>query len=389
MSDIKLGPWPAGIDNVSPRTDLTSDDKGRRISVLDAVNVDFDRVGAAERRDGFVKLSSTGAHSVYRDLCMVGSVLSRYSVNGGAATITPLIDTGSAAAASYCQLNGTTVFSNMGMIGTVTSAGAFQLGIPEPAAIAASAGSSGGLYAGRYGLVVTHVNGEESAASSLYTVDVAEGGGIVLSGLSHALPLRVYRTGANGDVLYRCAEIPVGMSTFLIGHGQSGRVCDTRNMVRTMPGHIVRPYNGYLLVARGRTIYFTQPMRYGLMDPRHDFIQRAKRITMIAPVQSGVFVGDADGVQFYRGDTPGTMRIDDTSSPPPIPGTDAEIPSNILSGNYKTGNNFAVWLASRGYVIGSADGTVTEPQANRIRLQAVVGGIAVNDRRIISIVKEE
>lgn len=389
MSEVVIGPWPAGIDNVSPRTQLSSDERGKRITVLDAINVDFDRAGAASRRAGRTKVSSTSAHSVRGDLCMVGANLSRFSVAGDVATYATLISMGSDHPVSYCDLNAHVVASNLGRIAVVSSAGAFELGVAEPAAVTIAAASNGGLSAGRYGVVVTHYSTEESGASALYTVDVSEGGGIRLSGLAHSIPLRVYRTSHNGDVLYQCADIPVGMATFLVGAGKLGRECTTRHLQRTPPGHIVREYGARLWIARGRIIYFTEAMRFGLYDPRHNFIQHAKRITMIAPVASGIFVGDADGVTFYRGDTPGQMVPEDTSSEPPVPGTDADVSGALLSGDLRSGRRNAIWLTARGFVIGTADGNVVEPQASRIRLQAVAGGIAVNDRRITAIVKEE
>jgi hypothetical protein len=392
LGEVTLGPWPLGIDNVSPDNRLTADDRGRVISLRDAVNVDIDRAGQPSRRPGLTVANAAAAHSLWAcrlgAFCMVGAALNRVSLSGGTMTLTPLMTLASAEPVSYTELMNRVVFSNSGTIGEITPTGVRQLGVPEPASFALSADSAGGLFPGRYGVVVTNVSatGEESAASALAMVDVAANGGLLLTGLSHTTTLRVYRTEANGDVLYRAAEVPAGMTEYLIGAGQLGKVCDTRHMARTPPGRIVRYWNGRLLIARGRHLYFTEALRYGLVDPRHAFVTMPGRITMVRPVDAGVFVSTSAGVRFLRGNAPSAWEVVDTSSEPAVEGTDIEIAASILSGD-AGGRKAALWLTGRGFVIGGADGTVTEPQAARIRLAAQAGGIAVNDRRLVAIVK--
>ncbi len=391
MADVVLGPWRLGIDNVSPETRLTADDRGRVVTLRDALNVDLDRAGQPQRRRGATRVSSADVHSLFG--CrfglfgMVGAVLNRIAVAGNTATLTPLMTLASASPVSFDSMPDRVVFTNTGTIGEITAAGARELGVPEPASFTLQAQAAGGLAPGRYGVVVTNVSltGEESAASSLAEVTVAANGGLLLEGLSHSNTLRVYRTEADGDVLYRCADVPAGMTQFAIGTGLLGRVCATRHMARTPPGRIVRYWNGRLLIARGRHLWFTAGLNYGLVDPRHNFVTFPARIDMVRPVDAGVFVSTAEGVRFLAGNNPAEWRMDDTSSAPAIAGTDIEVESSLLG--MEGGKKVAVWLTSRGFVVGSADGATMEPQASRIRLAASAGGVAVVDRRVVAITK--
>lgn len=393
MSEQLFGPWPIGIDNVSDPLRLPRDDRGAVRALADAVNVNVSESGDIIRRDGWARrLAVAGAHSIWSGknatLAAVGNQLVSVSVSGNTVTTTNLLTLPSARPLSYTDLNEGVLFSSNDFIGKYVGGVARQLGVEEPGAFTASPAAAGGFYAGRYGVVVTQVDGtEESAASALHEVDVVEGGGIRLSGLSHQLPLRVYRTDHNGDVLYRCADIPVGMTEFVIGAGALGRICETRHMARMIPGHIVRVFNGMTVVARGRSLYFSQPMRYGLYSPRHGFVQFPHRIWMVRPVDAGIWVGHAGGVQLLRGRNPGGFELVDTSGLPPLQGADAEIDSAALSGDFKTGTTHAAWLAGNGFVLGMSSGQLVEPQANRIRLSGSSGGVAVNGRRVTAIVQ--
>lgn len=392
MSEIKLGPWPLGMDMVSEETRLLSDDRGRAIAVRDAVNVDFNEAGQPARRRGYIQLDSAPIHSLWScaagTFCMRGNQLHRVHASASAASFELLATLASADAVSYDMLNGDVVFSSARSIGLITSAGVRELGVEEPSSFLLSAVAGGGLHAGRYSVVVTQVapSGEESAASAMATVTVVDGGGLQLANLSHTLPLRAYRTEANGEVLYRCAEIPVGATEFMVGAGRLGRACETRNFARTPPGRIVRYWMGRLLIVRGRTIYFTESMRYGLVDPRRGFIQLPRRPTMVRPVDAGIFVGTEEGVRFYRGNSPAELREDMTGGRPPIPGTDVELDSGTLSGDASNGTRSAAWLSSNGYVLGTSGGQIIEPHSKRIRLSASSGSTAVNDRRLTTIV---
>jgi hypothetical protein len=269
------------------------------------------------------------------------------------------------------------------------------LGIEDPgqAAVVTASLGVGGLTAGRYAIAVTFLRGnEESGASPISFIELSEG-----DGLNITLPqpvatditaIRVYRTQANSDVLYRCTDAPVTTS-ITIGSGPLGRQCDTLNMRQLPGGQIVRYWRGRVLVARGRNLLFSEPMRYGIWTPTENFVQFPHTIRVMEPVEGGVFVGTQDGVVFLSGETPEAWTQRRTGGKPPVDGTGIRISASQLGGERDYGGAYvAMWLAQNGFVIGTTDGSLVEPQSKRISLPdsqvtAGVGAMVVHERRAI------
>ena len=150
---------------------------------------------------------------------------------------------------------------------------------------------------------------------------------------------------------------------------------------------MVRYWRGRLLVARGTTLYFSQPLRYGLGDPRTDFVQEAHKITLLEPVENGVFVGTKAGVFFYAGTSPKDWARTKTGALAPIAGTGTKVPSSVFGGRLAEmlQGDVALWLSTNGYVIGTNDGQIVQPQSSRIRLNANAGSTVLHDRQLITI----
>lgn len=389
MAEIQLSPF-RGIDNVADERAL-----GKGFFV-DAVNVDIDEEGHAARRRGrILSLAGTGFHSLWSSpmgaFCMQGNRLFRAQVDGSAVVTTELAVLPTAEPASFTALNDGVVVANRSYLGMISpDFSVRRLGVSRPSAPALTANAAGGLAGGRYSVALTFLRGgEESGLSELSTVTVPDGSGISVAMPSPSDPtitgIRIYRTGQNGDVLYRAADAAVGLPSFLLGNAQLGRAADTQFLDAMPGGHIARYWRGRLLVARDSVLYMSEPMRYGLCSPRHGFVQFHGKITMLEPVEGGVFVGTKHGVQFLSGPTPGEWSMVQTSSAPPIAGASSVIPANLIRDDFGAGGQFvAVWLSTKGYVLGLNTGQILEPQSKRIRLNGQAGHLAVHDRRIIA-----
>ncbi len=157
-----------------------------------------------------------------------------------------------------------------------------------------------------------------------------------------------------------------------------------------MPGgDIVRYWRGRLLVARGKRIYFSEPMRYGMYSPREGFIQLPKDVRMMRPVSGGVYIGTEDGVKFYAGAGPKDLSPRDTGGKPPVAGTDTLVDAEEFGDIGVKDEEVALWLAANGFVVGTPDGKLVEVQANRVRLPsgaAGVGAVVVSDRKAVAVV---
>jgi hypothetical protein len=392
--DVRLGPYLLGIDNVSPQTGLAHS------AVRDAVNVDFDREGGVRRRRGLgtVLRATSGAGAIYSSRAGIGYVqdgATLYSaVYGGTLTLTQVAALHSADLLSFADLTDAVVYANRTTLGIVKPDGtARALGVESPGALGVTVGTSGGMDAGRYGVAIAYLAGEEEGAlGAIVFRDVPAGGGLTL-----ALPtpseaivtaINVYQTQVNGDAMALRMRVPVALSSFLLGRTNPGRLAATIGLDRTPPGNIVRYWRGRLLVARGNAVYISEPQRYGLYNPTTGFIQEARRIVLLEPVDGGVFVGTSTGVMFYAGATPKEWSRTVTDSAPPVPFAGAQVPARELGSELggAAGRYLAMWLTRAGFVIGNADGSLAQPQANRLRLSADSGSLVVSDRQAVAVV---
>lgn len=403
MPNSLLGPFPAGIDNVSSPTALLPG------SVLDASNVDIDRAGQVSKRMGKRYVNKVAhARAIWTSratgmtLAVVNGVLWRVRKSGTGIAYA-VVGTVGDAAMSYCDHpDGSVVCTNGIGIWKVTEASSTTaamrtLGLPTAAATV-TAGTSGGLAAGKYGVAVVFVSatGEEGPASAVAWVDVAAGGSLAVAvswpgTLGRVAGANIYRTTPNGgdgadDVMlyYVKTILPAVASYSVLSTDLPGRALETLNKQAMPAGSIVRYYRGRLLVAKDNVLYFSDPLRPAINDPRFGFVLLGANITMVEPILSGVYVGTEAGVAFWQGDRPEEWTTIRTGSDPPLPGASAQIAANNLGGNLgDTAMPLGLWWSSQGLVVGMPDGGIVEPMSGRVKLPVGSGGsLALFKRRV-------
>lgn len=393
--ELVLGPFTIGIDNVSKDTGIA--DGG----VRDAVNVDFDRDGAFERRPGLgtAKVVAAGRKALWRSpatgvaFAQVGTAISEATWDETALTLAPRATLATDDRATFCDLPAGYAFANRTTIGRILPDGTSRgIGVEDANAPGATPAGSGGMHAGQYAVGIAYLRGdEEGALSALTFVQVVEGGGILL-----ALPqpsegdvtaIAVYATQPNGEVLHLRDVAPLGMPAYMLGARAPGRISSTQGLARMPGGNIVRTWRGRLLVARGNVVLMSPPLRYGLYDPRHGFVQESERVVLLEPVEGGFFVGTAKGVAFYRGNDPKTLERVKTNGARPVPFASGSALASDFGGDLGASDKpVAIWLAENGFVVGNADGSLLQPQSQRIRLTAGGGAIALNNRKVLAVV---
>lgn len=394
MADIPLSAPVIGIDNVSPEYSLPIG------AVRDAVNVDIASDGSWERRRGTTLASAGGCHSLWtspsgRSFGVRNGSVCSLSISGTAVTFTPIFALDLDAPVSYDEMNSSVVACNRGGLWEILEGGtARRLSLPRPPAPALTANAFGGLHAGRYAVAVSLLRGdEEGALSPSSFVDVAANGGVTVSlpiGLpSDVTDVRIYRTGPNGDVLMRAQDVPAGLTVFALGTQDLGRAADHQFLEPMPGGDFVSQWRGRLLVANGKTMRVSQPLRYGLTDPRTDWVQFPKRIDVMVGVEGGVYVGTSDGAIFLDGATPSEWKQVQKSARRVVRGSSLRVRADLLGGDSPGDRWVAVWLAENGFVMGGPDGQLVEQQAKRIRLPssetaAGVAAAVVHDRQIIA-----
>ena len=386
LKTISIAGLPLGIDNVSDETSIP--DKAAR----DMRNVDINVAGNFRTRRGFTLLSAMNdAHSLWgaRDqsfgLFVQGSSLRRLVVQNGQTLSAAVLTVMPGAPMSYFEHADEVFFSNGVDLGVVTRSGARMLGIDVPRAPMLTVAAGGATPAGKYSVALSYVlaSGEESGLSAIEsctltsasTVTVALPSGVGVG----AARVRVYCTPVNGDVLYKVTELPIGLTSYVLGVLNTDKAADNQFLSRMKPGRIVRVYNGRLLAAQGDVLWFSEPFRYALTSVRHNFVRFNSAITMVEPVVGGVFVGTAEAVYFLAGDGPHDFQQSVVSANTPVFGASTLVPASALPKKYadQSAHMAAVWLGRRGYSLGMAGGAVHDVQQDRLDLPQIEAGRTV------------
>lgn len=374
-----------GMDNRSPETALPPG------YVRAAVNVDIapgqvvDQVpmGAARTREGFTLVDAATWHSVWAHpavafaLGVRNGVLTRIANDGNLTRTTLQTLTDAAAPVSYAEAAGTVWWSNGTDRGRVSAAGAALVwGVPEvTATLTLAAAGSGGLHAGRYQVCASYLDaaGEESAPSAIKTITLTEGQGITLT-LSAAAPTgatktRIYRSSHDGDVLYHAGDVVGSTTSIAITNTALRKPIETLGARRTPAASIVRAWNGRLWCAAGSVVWFSMPGRYGLYRPMDGFFLLPGTVTLLEPVEDGLYVGHARGVEFWAGADPQTFQRVAADACGAVAGTGLQIPVTAFQvgpPRDRTATVAAWWSTDGGLVVGRTGGLLQRVTRERL-----------------------
>lgn len=363
---VVLKGFPNGMDNRSPETGL-SPGYARLIE-----NLDVQRNGTLVLRPGYRLVSAGAAHSIYCPegtsfaLCVKGSNLVKITIdNINVITETPLVSVTQSAMMSYAVHNGDVFWSNGIELGSLSSTAAIiPWGIPRPSTIVAFSIGTGGLYAGSYQIAYAAINssGLESATSDAVSVTVAEGGGI-----SVVLPIfdsgvtgyRIFLTSVNGSDFFKILETSSSGTTVSVGVGDRGKPPEAMLHVAPMPGQIVRSFKSHLLIAVGDILRFTPPFNPHVIQPFRNNYKLPSMISMMQPVEDGVFVATTESTWFYAG----TNLMDSTRQivnyRGAVPGTGLELPPTVFQQPGAGQGRTAGWWDTEGvFCVGRPGGTV-------------------------------
>ena len=374
MKSIPIAPL-AGIDNFSPRDDaLQVGGREPKVYLRDAVNVVINNARAS-MRPGLRPVTSTPYADLWQSP-LHGDTFARLGsqwvkVNMADWTHEVLAEVGEGAL-SHLVLNGTVLVAGPAGIFQYDgrTAQPFTLSAPAAPVVTASAGS---LEAGDYGVAVAWLRGAlESPLSPMTTHKSAAAGGLQVL-LPMALDptitgVRMYLTRHNGGELLRGEDYPVGTTVVnLPTLPKLGAPTQFRHMDPMPTGQYLGQWRGRLVVAQGRALRFSEAMAYHVHDPRHGFVQMPQRITFVAPVDGGLWVGQVDHVVFLRGTAPQELVFERKTSRAPVPGSTVALASDEAGEASGGGRAVVAWLSSVGFAMGTPDGAIIEPQAQRLR----------------------
>lgn len=346
---VRTGPWPEGVQNRTRPYGVADGE------VRNAVNVDFDGVGNFRRRNGYERVATLlDAHSGFACehgvFAVSGNSLWRFDDNFAATWLTPV-----AGPVTYVSASDGRMYLSDG-VSTFEYGDAElqQWGCDTPTAPVLSAGTGGTLDAGTYLVSVTmfDIVGREHGASPTGSVVVGAGGIVLLSSLPNPQAfgmssLGVYCSSANGTVLRLAGVMSSGADSAVVSTDPGGgRELRTQFMTRMPAGSIVREFAGRLLMASGSVLWYSEPYAYSLLDPRKNFVQFASDITIVEPVEAGVFVC-ADKTYFLAGKDPSSWTQRKVLDYGAVLGTSVRNPENDV-----------VWYGTDGVILAKQDGSV-------------------------------
>jgi len=274
---------------------------------------------------------------------------------------------------SYCDNDGVIRCSNGVNLWTLTGTVSVLAGINSPTLQPVlSVAGGGSLPAGIYQATISFISptGEESGALKPVTVIAPKGSTlstITISGIQQAVGYQtcVYLSPPNGDVLFRIAKTSATSLTVSVAPKTDGVRCRTMLLARIPPGQIVRYSSARLLVAKGKTLFYSELFAPHLYNPAKNYISFAENITMVEPVEGGVYVS-ADATYWLAGDIAQAPLITATPNKAVI-GTSADIES--------TNNVF--WMSERGMTVGAPGGEVSNVQEKNVAVDPAIAGASL------------
>lgn len=363
-----VGPWPSGINNVAAEDALPRDQSlpPKPIALRDAVNVDLDNAGWPSRREGSTLVyTAVLAHSLWSEPGLPFGLL----VDGGVlhavdATTLAKQSLGLAVGSlplSYARINDRVYLSNgviSAMIGLdlqVSPWAPEQPGRPE-----LSTASGYSLRAGRYQVAVTFTDalGRESGTPSAVVVEVPDfDGAAIIAKLpapgATTARINIYMTDADDSVLRLQASLVAleGVELeHLIGQPATGRALSTQFLEPMPAGHIVRYQNGRQYVARGREVLWSEPLRYGLWNPKNRVLF-SDSIAVLEPVgdagDAGIYVAAGERTYWLDGADPKdfTQRI--VHSHGAVRGSALSVPAEVFDPQAR--GVVSAWLSNNGH----------------------------------------
>lgn len=388
----RLGPWPAGANNLSAESAVPGK------SFREGVNIRVADDGRVGRREGYEKLfEGDEPHSLFaygrRAFYAEQSELLTTELYDDNSFSEPLVVyTGLVVDAllAHCLIEPDIYVSDGAIALRIAPDNTISTWALPPAPTPAGALSSGGqLPAGRYHFATAYraANGEEGPLSNRLTLDVAEGQQVVLSfpPVPGALRQLIFMTKPNGTELLLFGSVPNAATTATILKQRLGRPPVSDGLESMPAGRFAAYYAGRLLVGVEDMVVWSEPSQYALTALEYNYTLFSEQVTglgTIGETTGGFFVGQLTRTYFVRGDNPSDARLDEVYPAGMVPGTLTHVPGARLPLENPPTVPVPVWLATNGVVCaGLADGTIVPLTETRYAMDVGDRGASVFDQR--------
>ena len=358
----------SGINNVLPPHRLGNN------ALTAATNVDIGLTGEIRRRAGYVQTLDTCHKNLHQAdgfiLATVdgGDLVALDSAGANRTMLYPSLGPGRV---WYCNLpDGRTTFSNGLINGITDGATATTWGVPVPPGLGALTPVAGALYPGDYQYQITYVRLSDGLEGGpLYSDPTpVPDGGVLLTGLPQleGHKINVYLTGADGDQAYLAGSTFDGNFSYLGKNDALILPCRTDHLRPAPAGTVTAFWRGRVLVAVGPVLYASKTNAWELFDFRRDFKQFSAPITLVQPVDGGVFVGTEQELAFLGGSEFDKLAYVRVLDGPTVLGSGVAVRGELVQRGQGTGQGAAMLcIAARGIVAGFSDGGIARMTEGR------------------------
>jgi hypothetical protein len=347
-----------GVNNRRPPTSLYDKDKGGRY-LADALNVDVDNDGSLLRRVGVTRFAEiAGAHSLHQGMVVIAGALCAIDLPDPTTSLLRLLSTNNPM--SYATVaDGRLYFSN-GTDGLRRTAGGAIVpwALPAPSA-PTLVEIPGALSTGRYRVALSFSDGEHEGALSEMSLIEATGVRVTLPAAPEgATHINVYITGNDGDVPLLHSTLEVGDATFDIATAPEGRAAILEHEAPLPAGTRIFEHNGRLCSVVGKTLYFSQPYRYGYYLPSRGSVTFPSNITCAAGAHDGIYVATDSETCYIAGRDLDSVEIvwKPIGRFGAVPGTEFDHPDKKISG----------WFSTKGVAILNPGGELELPMIDSV-----------------------
>lgn len=352
-----------GINNVLAGERLTPQPRTGAIALATASNVDIGMDNELLRREGFALVTAARYSNVHQGDGFVLAVKNDDLISRVGVTETVLYPSLGDDRVWYCNLpDGRTTFSNDLINGIVTASARTTWGVPIPESVGTVSDVAGLLYAGDYRWSISYTrvaDGMEGGPAYSGVQALAADKGLVWMGLPQedGYRINVYLTTANGNKFFLAGTTLTTMFSFTGANHELVKPCLV-DFVHPAPiGTLSAVWNGRVLVAEGSTLWASLPTRYEHFRLAEDFKRFSAPITLVQPVDNGIFVGTEAELAFLSGNEFSKLRYDQVIEGVVVLGSGVTVDGKLLRRGDDVGQGIGmVCIADRGLVAGFSDG---------------------------------
>lgn len=380
-----------GINNVLPSERLTPERGSGATALTIASNVNIGLDGELSRRAGYSEVLDTCHKNLWQaDGFMLATVDggNLIALDAAGTVLAALYPSLGPSRVWYCNLpDGRTTFSN-GLICGITNGTTYTTwGVPIPAAVGALTEVAGALYPGKYQYFLTHArlsDGIEGGAEGSATFELTEGG-IVLTGIPVLAghKTNVYLTQHDGAQAFFAGSTTNAAFAFTAANDTLMLPLRTDDLMPAPAGVASAMWRGRVLTAVGSVLYASQPSRWELFDFRRDFKQFSADITLVQPVDNGIWVGTTEELAFLDGKEFDKLTYERKVTGRTVLGSGVPVRGELLKQGEGAGQGAAmVCIADRVIVAGFSDGGLVRMTEGRYQTSASLTEVSATFRMV-------